>query len=124
MVMEAMEGLVERSGVMARGEAGDEMGVLTVEPGATLGDWRGDWSSSSSSCWQRLLIAGGRSGVELCPLRSTGSSAVSAALMSRGSGGGFGLVMDVVRDRGGVAGGARGSFGSRCEARDRRRDGD
>lgn len=79
MVMEAMEGLVERFGVIALGEAGDDKGVLAAEEGATLGDCNGDWSSSSSSKWRRLVMAGGRSGVELCSSRSTGSSAVSAA---------------------------------------------
>lgn len=33
-------------------------------------------------------------------------------------------MMDAVLDRAGVVGGVRGSFGSRCEASDRLRDGD
>ena len=117
MVMEAIEGLLERFGVIPLGEPGDDKGVLVAEGRrlvvATLGDWSGDCSSSSSSRCRSLLMMGGRSGVELCSPRSTGSSTGSTALISRGSGGGFGRVIEAVLDRAGVAGGVRGSLRSR-----------
>lgn len=125
MVMEAIDGLVERFGVAALGETGEETGVLVVEgrrlAGAILGDWRGEWTSSSSR-WSSLLMIGGRSGVALCSSPSTRPSARSAVLISRGSGGGFGRAIEAVRDRAGVAGGV-GSLQPRCEAKDFLEDG-
>lgn len=68
-------------------------------------------------------MMGGRSGVELCPSRSMGSSGTSKALMSSGSGGPFGRMIDAFLDRAGVAGGVTGSCGPRCDASDLLDDG-
>lgn len=125
--MEAIDGLVDRLGVIAVGEVGEDTGVPGAEArvlaGATLGDCSGDCGSCSCSRRRRLLRIGGKRGVELCASRSVGSSTISAALMSRGSGGGFGRVMEVVLERAGVVGGVNGALGSRWKARDRVREG-